>query len=193
MKRITAFSRDHFREWLVNNHDKEDKVSIIVYKKHTGKPSPSHRELMEEAICFGWIDTTVKRLDEDRYQRFFSKRTKNSRWSDNTLMYAKNLIKQKKMTLSGLRFYKEGLKRPTHDAGIPKNPAMPSELKTALAKNKKANETFRNFPPSAKKMFYRWLLRGKLKETRDKRIKLIIEKARQGKRVVFGSQKNING
>ena len=76
---------------------------------------------MEEAICFGWIDTTIKRLDEDTYLRHFSRRNKNSKWSDNTLGYAKQLIKEKKMTPIGLEFYKEGLKKPTHDHGIPKN------------------------------------------------------------------------
>ncbi len=55
MKTITVFSRQEFREWLAKNHDKEEKISVILHKKHTGKSSPSHRELIEEAICYGWI------------------------------------------------------------------------------------------------------------------------------------------
>ena len=192
MKKITAFDRMDFRRWLINNHDKEDKVSVIVYKKHTGKSSPSHRELMEEAICFGWIDTILKKLDENRYIRTFSRRNKNSKWSDNTLGYAKDLIKQGKMTSEGLKFYKEGLKKPTHDFGIPKNPDMPLELKKALNKNKKAKDNFENFSPSLKKVFYRWILRGKLKETRAKRIKLTVEKAKISSKDVFGTQEKIN-
>ena len=66
MKTITAFDRIDFRKWLIRNHNSESKVSIIIFKKHTGKPSPSHKELMEEAICFGWIDTVIKKLDENR-------------------------------------------------------------------------------------------------------------------------------
>ena len=155
MKTITAFTRNDFGEWLMENHDKETKVFVIVYKKHTGKSSPSHKELMEEAICFGWIDTIIRKLDENRYIRTFSKRNKNSKWSDNTIQYAKDLIKQRKMTSIGLKFYKEGLKKPTHDFGIPKNPEMPVELKNALDKEKKAKENFEKFPPSTKKMFYR--------------------------------------
>ena len=192
MKTITAFNRDDFRKWLVRNHDQEDKVLVIVYKKHTGKSSPSHRELMEEAICFGWIDTILKKLDENRYIRTFSRRNKNSKWSDNTLGYAKDLIKQGKMTSEGLKFYKEGLKKPTHDFGIPKNPDMPLELKKALNKNKKAKDNFENFSPSLKKVFYRWILRGKREETRTRRIKLIVEKAKVGRKDIFGTQEKIN-
>ena len=97
MKIITTFTRDDFRKWLMKNHNKENKISVILYKKHTNKFAPSHRELMEEAICFGWIDTTIKRLDEDKYIRNFSKRNNNSKWSDNTLRYAKDLIKQTRL------------------------------------------------------------------------------------------------
>jgi len=190
---ITVFERKDFRKWLIKNHNKDGKVSVIVYKKHTGKPAPSHRELMEEAICFGWIDTTIKRIDEERYERNFTRRNKNSKWSDNTLGYAKGLIKQGKMTTQGLKFYKEGLKKPTHDYGIPKNPDMPAELKSALDKDKNARENFKNFSASAKRMIYRWILRGKREETRAKRIGIIVEGAKIGKNDVFGTQKKING
>ena len=185
MKTITVFNRNDFRKWLVMHHDSEDKVSVIVYKKHTGKSFPSHRELMEEAICFGWIDTILRKLDENRYIRTFSRRNKNSKWSDNTLGYAKDLIKQGKMTPSGLKFYKEGLMKPTHDFGIPKNPDMPIELKKALDKDKKAKDNFENYSASLKKVFYRWILRGKREETRIKRINITVEKAKVGNKDVF--------
>ncbi len=187
MKTMTVFTRNDFRKWLIENHEKENKVSVIIYKKHTGKSSPSHRELMEEAICFGWIDTIIQKLDENRYIRNFSKRNKNSRWSDNTLRYAKELIKQRKMTPVGLKFYKEGLSKPTHDFGIPKNPDMPVELKIALNKDKKAKENFENFSPTIKKMTYRWILRAKRNETRVKRIKLTVNNAKNNSKDVFGT------
>lgn len=185
MKTITVFNRQDFRNWLMRNHDNERIVSVICYKKHTKKPSASHKELMEEAICFGWIDTTIKKLDEDRFIRDFTKRNKNSKWSENTLSYAKELIKEKKMMPLGLKYYNEGLKKPPHDFGIPKNPAMPIELKNALDKNKKAKENFTLFPPSLKKQLYRWILRGKLEETRNKRIRKIIDNSKKGGRDIF--------
>jgi uncharacterized protein YdeI (YjbR/CyaY-like superfamily) len=192
MVEIIVFKKEDFRKWLAKNHDKESKVSVILHKKHTGKESPSHRELMDEAICFGWIDTTINRLDEERYIRNFSKRTKNSKWSDNTISYGKELIKQGRMTSAGLKFYEEGLRKPTHDAGIPKNPTMPEELRNALDKNPEAKENFNNFAPSIKKMHYRWILRGKREETRAKRINFIVESAEIDKKNLFGSQDKIN-
>ncbi|MBT4257856.1 YdeI/OmpD-associated family protein [archaeon] len=147
---------------------------------------------MEEAICFGWIDTTINRLDGERYIRKFSKRNKNSRWSDNTISYGKELIEQGRMAPAGLKFYEEGLKKPTHDAGIPKNPPMPEELRKALDKNPKAKENFNNLAPSIKKMYYRGILRGKREETRTKRINLIVEAAKAGKKNLFGTQDKIN-
>ena len=191
-KTLEVFDRKNFRKWLEKNHDKENKVALVIHKKHTGKNPPSHKELMEEAICFGWIDTTIKRLNKEKYIRHFSRRNKNSKWSDNTLSYGKDLIKRDLMTPVGLKYYKEGLSRPTHDHGIPKNPDMPPELEKELAKNKIAHDNFMKFPPSAKRTFYRWLLHAKTSETRDKRIKSIVEKAEAGNKDVFTPQDKIN-
>ena len=175
LQTITAYKKEDFRKWLIKNHEKESKVAVIIHKRHTGKPAPSHRELMEEAICFGWIDTILKRVDEDTFIRYFSTRTNNSRWSDNTLGYAKRLIKEGKMSERGMHFYKLGLAKPTHDHGIPKNPDMPEELKSALVKNKKAEKLFESFPASSRRAIYRWILRAKLAPTKEKRIKHTIE------------------
>ncbi len=180
VKSLAVATRTEFRQWLEENHDKKEKVQLILYKRHTGKPAPTHRELLEEAICFGWIDTTIKRLDDDRYARFFVRRNANSQWSENTLNYAQQLIAEGKMTPTGLKFYKEGAKKPTHDHGIPKNPTMPLELKQALAKDKSAQDAFTKFSPSKKKRLYRWILSGKRPETRAKRVEKICMAAREG-------------
>ncbi|HLC74343.1 MAG TPA: hypothetical protein VJH88_00635 [Candidatus Nanoarchaeia archaeon] len=62
MNTITAFSRNDFRAATISHNRKK---SVVLHKRHTGKPAPTHRELLEEAICFGWIDTTIKRIDDD--------------------------------------------------------------------------------------------------------------------------------
>jgi len=191
-KTLPVKSRSDFHSWLKKNHDKEKKVALILHKKHTGIPSPSHRELIEEAICFGWIDTTIKRLDEERYTRSFSRRNKNSRWSENTLSYAKDLIKRKLMTPSGLKFYKEGLAKPIQGHDIPKNPPMPPELSLALSKSPIAKTNFNKFPPSTKRMLYRWFLSAKLPETKKKRIKLIVENTKIKKKDILTTQEKVN-
>lgn len=179
---ITVYTPKEFRSWLRRHHKKEGKVCVIVHKRHTGKPAPSHRELMNEAICFGWIDTTIKRIDDHTFARYFVKRNKNSRWSDNTIRYAKELIEQKRMTSQGLHFYKLGLAKPTHDHGIPKNPDMPSDLKSALAKDQQAKKNFDSYTPSSKRMLYRWVLGAKLPQTRKNRIARIVTLANKGTR-----------
>jgi uncharacterized protein YdeI (YjbR/CyaY-like superfamily) len=176
---VIVFKLSDFTKWLEKNHIKESKVSVIRYKKHTGKSSPSSQELMHEAICYGWIDTTAHRVDQDKYKVIYSKRTKNSRWSNNTIEYAKKLIRDKRMKKQGLEFYLQGLRKPTHDFGIPANPDMPKELKIELnkAENKQLNlpKKFDLICASKKKMYYRSILRAKLSETKKKRINEIIE------------------
>jgi len=174
---IDIYNEKEFREWLSKNHDKYKKVGLILHKKHTGKGSPSHHDLMQEAICFGWIDTTIKRLDEDKFIRYFCRRSSNSSWSYNTLSYAKRLIKEGEMMPSGLKFYKEGLKKKPHDFGIPRDPEMPEELKKELNKKKNLNakRNFEKLAPSMRRTYLRWLFRAKLPGTKNKRIVSILK------------------
>lgn len=171
-----------WRKWLEKNHSKENQIAVIRYKKHTKKNSPNNLELMHEAICFGWIDTTVKGIDADKYMINFRKRTQNAKWSDNTLSYGKKLIKEGRMAGSGLVAYKHGLSRPTHDHGIPKNPNVPEDLKKIL-KEKKLEEQFNKLAPSSRRTYLRWLFRAKLKETRIKRINIIIRNILENKKL----------
>lgn len=180
-KKIEVFSADDFRNWLMKNHEKESGVIVIIHKKHTGKMKTNTAALMREAICFGWIDTTARRLDEDRYIINYRKRTKNSKWSRNTLRYGKELIKEKRMMPQGLKFYKEGLRKAPHDEGIPDNPEAPSDLIKELGKSKKSMENFEKLAPSYKKTYLRWILRAKLPETRKRRIKTSIKMINEGK------------
>lgn len=186
---IEIFDKKDFRNWLKKNYNKEKKVGLILHKKHTGKSSPSHKELMFEAICFGWIDTTIKRVDEDKYIRYFTKRNEKSTWSYNTLGYAEQLSKEGKMHPHGLHFYNEGKKKKPHDFGIPKEPEIPEELNKILNKNKNLKEKFQKIAPSQRKTYLRWIFRAKLPETKNKRIDIMVERISQGKS--FGMSKDI--
>ena len=162
-----------FTYWFKKNHKKENKVYLIIHKKHTGKPSISHREAIDVALCFGWIDTIIKKIDEDTYSRCFVKRKEGANWSRNTLSYAKSLIEQKRMTIHGLKAYELGLKKLPHDHGRSKNPKAPEDLILALKKNK-LKEGFDNLAPSYKRSNLYYLEKAKRLETREKRIKEII-------------------
>ena len=179
---IYAKDRTEWRNWLLENHLKESKVNLIKYRKYTGKPSLSAKEAMEEAICFGWIDTTLKKLDDNRYMQRFSKRNKNSKWSVNTLSYGKQLMKEGKMSEAGIDAYKEGLKKKAYDHHIPKNPDSPKDFLNALIKNKKAKENFEKMAPSYRKTYIRRIEFAKRPDTRLKRIKEIIERLKDNKK-----------
>lgn len=183
VKQIYFPTRGAWRNWLNKNHLSKKRIAVIVYKKHTQKPSPSHKELMEEAICFGWIDTTVKRLDHKRYLRNFTRRNDRSKWSKNTLKYAKNLMKNGKMSKEGMRRYKEGLAKAPHDFGIPKNPEVQDYLMKKIEKDKKAKGNFLKIAPSYRRTLLRWLLRAKLEKTKEKRVKKIIRSLRTNEKL----------
>jgi len=154
-------------------------VYVIKYKRHTKKPTISHKESMDEAICFGWIDTIIRRVDDDSYMRSFVRRNKNSRWSKATLAYAKRLIKEGKMTPAGLKIYKEGLKKPTIDHGLPKNPPTPKLLRDALEKSKIAKKFFEDLAPSYKRFYIYWVMKAKRPETKQRHVKEIVDRCKR--------------
>ncbi len=179
---FNATTRSEWRKWLRKNHRSEKFVWLVKHKVHTGKPTLSHRESMEEAICYGWIDTIVKRLDSDRYMRGFAKRNSNSRWSSATRSYANDLIKKRKMTKAGMQAYLSGLKKPTIDMGLPQDAKIiPDDLREELGKSD-ALANFEKLAPSYRRYYLRWLARAKRQETRQKRLKIIIENSLKSKK-----------
>ena len=134
-----------------------------------------------EAICFGWIDTTVKRVDEERYGTHFVKRGKNARWSTNTLSYAEELIRQNKMTKQGLEAYELGKTKPILES-IPKGADPSPDMLDALRKNKTAYEYFEKLSPSARHVYISWVEKAKRSETRQKRITIVVERCSQQKK-----------
>ncbi len=176
-----ANNRAEWRRWLEKNHEKKSRIHLIKYKKHVGNPTVTRMEAMEEAICFGWIDTTIKKLDDKRYSQCFVRRNEKSRWSKNTLSYGKKLIAEGKMSTAGLKAYKEGLKKPTIDHNIPKDAPIPEELKKALQKNNLL-ESFNSLAPSYRRTYIIWIERAKLPETRAKRINSIIIRTKEKKK-----------
>jgi len=91
-----------WRAWLERNHDAEIAVWLVFHKKHTGKPTISYDDAVGEALCFGWIDSLVKRIDEDRFARKFTPRKVNSKWSELNKDLAERMIREGRMAESGL-------------------------------------------------------------------------------------------
>lgn len=173
---------EDWRAWLEKNHQNEASINVIFYKRHTGKPTLTYRLAMLEAICFGWIDTTRKRRDEETYTITFVKRNNKSRWSNNTLSYAEQLIKEGRMAPAGLQRYNEGKQKPVIDHGLGKNPDVPEELQTELKKSKKAQAFFDTLAPSYRRIYIIMVARPKLEATRKKWAKVVAQRCRDCKK-----------
>jgi uncharacterized protein YdeI (YjbR/CyaY-like superfamily) len=103
MKQVHVSTRGQWRRWLAENYDKEeDGIWLVFYKKETGRPSLEYEESVEEALCFGWIDSIIKRIDDDKYCRKFTPRKDSSRWSNTNRRRVEKIIKEGGMTEFGL-------------------------------------------------------------------------------------------
>ncbi len=172
-------NRNDWREWLKKNHKTKKEIWLIYYKKHTGKARIPYDDAVEEALCYGWIDTTVKRIDDETYMQKFTPRNKNSKWSKLNKKRVEKMIKAGKMRKPGLDRINDAKKSGEWDAAyaVRDEVEMPAELEKALAENKKAEENFYNFAPSYRRNYIAWVATAKQQATIDKRIKEVIRRA----------------
>ncbi len=170
-------NRQEWRKWLEKNHDKNDGIWVVYYKKHTKKESLSYNEAVEEALCFGWIDSQIKSVDSECYKQKYTPRRKDSVWSLVNKKRVEKMIKEGKMTEYGLKLIEEAKKNGKWDMayGSRVQQEVPEDLIKALKKKKKAYENFMKFAPSHQTTYIYWLNSAKREETRKKRIEKIIE------------------
>lgn len=176
-------NRKAWRKWLEKNYEKEDVIWIIYYKKHTGKDSIGYDDAVEEALCFGWIDGKVNRLDEERYKQRFSQRRKGSIWSVPNIKRVAKMIKEGLMTDAGLAKVNEAKENGEWEKALLNNDTsiIPEQLEAALKKDKKYLKKFMELPDSHKK-HYIWMVRDAKRETtRAKRIEKILGNLKNGK------------
>ncbi len=179
-------NRKEWRKWLNENHSIAKEVWLIYYKKHTNKPRIPYDDAVEEALCFGWIDSTVKRIDDEKYCQKFTPRNLKSIWSEHNKKRVTKMIKQGKMMKPGIEKVKaaktNGEWYKTSEAV--KDFEMPSELTRLLSANKKAREFFKELSPSHKKQYIGWIASAKKVETKVKRareaLKLLKTKQKLG-------------
>jgi len=165
-------SRGDWRKWLKVNHNKVEVLWLVFYKKHIGRANISYNDAVEEALCYGWIDSIVKKIDEEKYARKFTPRNDHSRWSELNKKRAGNMIEQGKMTAVGLSKIDAAKKNGQWNrvVSVPKTVELPNSLKSALQKNEKAWANFRNLAPSYQRNFIMWVSSAKRQETKDKRL-----------------------
>ncbi len=108
MKTVYFLNRNEWRKWLKENHDKEKEIWLVYYRKSSGKPTASYNEAVEEALCYGWIDSIEKSLDNERFAGRFTPRKPKSNWSESNRTRAHRLIASKQMTDAGRKVLPEG-------------------------------------------------------------------------------------
>jgi uncharacterized protein YdeI (YjbR/CyaY-like superfamily) len=169
-------TRLEWRKWLKKNHSTVDEVWLRYYKKPSGKPRIPYSDAVEEALCFGWIDGKIKRINEDYYIQRFTPRRKGSRWSKYNIERVQKLIKEGRMQKAGLDAYNMVQEKPEliYSDRRDGSPELPEDLNKELNKNKTAFSNFMNFSLSARRIYIEWLNSAKKPETRLRRIDKII-------------------
>ncbi len=169
-----------WRQWLHDNHLSATKVYLIFYKVGCGIESMRWEEAVQVAICYGWIDSTVKKLDENRRRQMFTPRKDKSVWSKLNKTYIEKLIANNLMHESGLRKIAIAKQNGSWESlDQVENHIMPEDLIQAFEQNPLALENYNNFSPSYRKSFLYWLNQAKRAETRANRIAEIVSLCEQ--------------
>lgn len=164
-------SRAEWRKWLEENQARKEGIWLISYKKDTGKPRFDYDESVEEALCFGWVDSKPAKLDEERSMLWFAPRKPKTNWSKLNKDRVEKMIKAGLMSPAGLAKVEAAKKDGSWNAldGV-EALEIPPDLAKDLSKNKTAKEYFEAFPRSVKRGILEWILNAKRPETRAKRI-----------------------
>jgi len=173
MEQLYVKTAKEWREWLKKNNDVIRGVWLVFYKKDSGKPTISYEDALDEALCYGWIDSIIKKIDDIKYIRKFTIRNENSKWSEINKKKVEALIKQKRMTNFGLcKIEAAKQNRRWYENDRPEiNSVNRDEFEAALNKNKSAKDNFNKLAPSFQKQYILWISAAKQMSTKEKRIK----------------------
>jgi uncharacterized protein YdeI (YjbR/CyaY-like superfamily) len=167
LKTFQAKTLAEWRRWLSRHHAAESEVWLIFPKSHSGEPSVSYQDALDEALCFGWVDSLIKRLDAERYARKFTPRKPDSRWS------AVNRRHYARLKAAG-RLRPSGISRaPTTQNQYPARQPLvrtPAFIRQAIDAEPKARAYFDSLAPSYKRLYVGWIASAKKEETRLRRL-----------------------
>lgn len=183
-------NREGWRQWLADNHDSVAGIYFVFYKKKTSTPTLTYGEAVEEALCYGWIDSLPKKIDDERHALKFSPRKPKSVWSKPNKERVERLVANSLMTPVGQAKIDRAKRDGSWDA-LNDSDAMliPAELEIALATNATAFSNFYAFSPGSRKIILAWIGSAKRPETRAARIAETVRLAELGKRANFPGDK----
>lgn len=180
---ISAPTRADWRQWLAENGETEKSVWLAIYKKASGTPSVTYDEAVDEALCFGWIDSSAKKGTDEYYLQFFARRNPKSNWSRVNKDKVAKLIQAGLMTDAGMEMVDLAKQTGTWSAlDDVENLINPPDLQQQLDANPTARQYFDAFPKSVKRGILEWLLNAKTPATRAKRIDEIVTLAERNER-----------
>jgi uncharacterized protein YdeI (YjbR/CyaY-like superfamily) len=172
-------TRSRWRQWLAKHHASNRGIWLVRHKRHSGVTSMPYEDLVREALCFGWIDSLVKRLDDTRYAIKVTPRKATSKWSEINRARWVELKAAGQLTAAGLA----AAPTSTTYAARPSIPALPTYIATAFKTNRGAWQFFQALAPTYRRDFVVWIHIAKRPETREKRIRESIELLAAGKRL----------
>ncbi len=164
---VDVRDRPAWRNWLKEHHDSNTDIWLVFHKRHTGVTSISYDDAVEEALCFGWIDSLVRRLDDARYARKFTPRKANSKWSTSNRRRYAGLKSRGLLAEPGLR------RAPTDRSGDAPRPdvsALPPYIEQTLKTDPSAWRFFEQLAPSHRRAYIGWIDSAKRQETKEKRL-----------------------
>ena len=179
MEELEVGTRRAWRRWLERHHASSLCVWLVFHKDHTGVPSVPYDEAVREALCFGWIDSLIKRLDDDRYARKFTPRKPGSRWSDSNRTRWAELEAEGALAPAGHAASPTG----APSAARPEIPELPDYIARALKGNRPAWRFFQELAPSERWRFVAWIHTAKRPEIRERRVRESIALLAQGKKL----------
>ncbi len=180
---VHPLTRNAWRAWLSEHSGTEKNVWFVYYKKATGKPVVTYDESVEEALCFGWVDSLPRKLDDERSMLYFAQRNAGSNWSRLNKERVARMEAQGKMMPAGsalvARAKRDGSWTALDDV---ENLLVPDDLASALSRHPPARDHWNTFPASAQRGILEWILNAKRTATRQKRIGETARLAQQNKR-----------
>ncbi len=179
--------RAAWHAWLEKHLTTDQEIWLVYYKKSSGKPRISYEDAVEEALCFGWIDSLVQRIDDEKYAQKFTPRKNNSKWSVLNKRRVVKLIHEGRMTQAGLSRVDFNLEEVDAEnpqpAGKKVEPELPQYIQQILMENETAWQNFNSLAPSHRRNYLRWIMDAKKEETRMRRAHEALELLLQNKKL----------
>jgi uncharacterized protein YdeI (YjbR/CyaY-like superfamily) len=184
MSPIFFTSKAELYKWLKKNHTKETEVWVGMYKVATGKPSVKWNDIVDVALCFGWIDSVVRRINNESHMQRLTPRKKSSIWSQKNIKRIGELIEEGKVSAHGLKVFQErDPRREKLYSAEQTNIAFTPMQEKLFKKNKKAWEYFQSKPMSYRKPATWWVISAKQEATRERRLAILIEDSAAGRHI----------